>query len=115
METKSDIKIWKIRTIKNYLEAHNHIIVGRVMEITDSYVRLHCKTYHFGTVLNSPKDVIIGSVMERIIPWGRIEIINELPPTFDYVRSSLIADREGEVLFKDKQYLYPFATTGDSV
>lgn len=115
MKIQSDIKIWKIRTIKNYPEAHNHIIVGRVLEITDSYVRLHCKTYHFGTELNDPKDVLIGSVMERIIPWGRIEIINELPHTFDYVRSSLIADREGEVLFKDKEHMYPFATTADNV
>ncbi len=115
MKIHSDIKIWKIRTIKNYPEAHNHIIVGKVLDITDSYVRLHCKTYHFGTVLNDPKDVQIGSVMERIIPWGRIEIINELPSTFDYVRSSLIADREGEVLFKDKEHMYPFATTADNI
>jgi len=102
MKVQNDIKIWKIRTIKNYPEAHNHIIVGRVLEITDSYVKLHCKTYHFGAVLNSPKDIQIGSVMERIIPWVRIEIINEMPTTFDYIRSSLIADREGEVFFKGK-------------
>lgn len=99
--------IWKIRTIKNYPEAHNHILVGKVVEITDSYVRLHCRTYHFGPVLDSPEDVLVGAVMVRVIPWSRIEIINELPPNFDYVRSVVFSDKPGQVLFKDKQYLCP--------
>ena len=30
-------KIWKIRTIKNYPEAHNHLCVGEVLNIGDSY------------------------------------------------------------------------------
>ena len=36
-------KIWKIRTIKNYPDAHNHLLVGKVLEITDSYVCIHCR------------------------------------------------------------------------
>jgi hypothetical protein len=100
-------RIWKIRTIKNYPEAHNHILVGRVLEITESYVRLHCRTYHFGPVLNSPEDVLVGAVTIRVIPWSRIEIINELPANFDYVRSTVISDKPGQVLFKDKQYMCP--------
>jgi hypothetical protein len=109
MQTQNDTKIWKVRTIKNYRDAHNHILVGKVLEITDSYVRLHCRSYHFGRILNQPRDVIVGAVMVRVVPWSRIEIINELPSGFDYIRSSLIADKEGEVLFSDKQTTYPFA------
>jgi hypothetical protein len=26
-----ELKIWKIRAIKNYPEAHNHILVGKVL------------------------------------------------------------------------------------
>jgi hypothetical protein len=100
-------KVWKIRAIKNYAEAHNHILVGKVLEITESYVRLHCRTYHFGETLNSPDDVLVGAVMVRLIPWSRIEVINELPSTFDYVRSTVISDRPGQVLFKDRQYMCP--------
>jgi hypothetical protein len=100
-------RIWKIRAIKNYPEAHNHVLVGKVLEITDSYVRLHCRTFHFGPVLESPEDVLIGDVMVRVIPWSRIEIINELPAGFDYVRSTVVGDKPGQVLFKDKQYLCP--------
>ena len=100
-------KIWKIRAIKNYPEAHNHVLVGKVLEITDSYVRLHCRTYHFGPVLSSPEDVLIGAVTIRVIPWSRIEIINELPADFDYVKSTVISDKPGQVLFRDKQYMCP--------
>jgi len=103
----SGTTIWKIRTIKNYPEAHNHILVGKVLEITDSYVRLHCRTYHFGAVLNGPEDVLIGTVMVRVVPWSRIEIINELPPNYDYIKSTVIADKAGQVLFKDAQYASP--------
>jgi len=100
-------KVWKIRAIKNYPEAHNHVLVGKVLEITDSYVRLHCRTFHFGPSLDSPEDVLIGDVMVRVIPWSRIEVINELPTDFDYIKSTVISDKPGQVLFKDKQYLCP--------
>ena len=116
MSEQNETKIWKIRTIKNYPEAHNHLLVGRVLEITDSYVRLHCRTYHFGGVINKPEDIQIGNIMVRVVPWSRVEIINELPPTFDYVRNSLIADKEGEVLFQDGKYTCPVGSgTRDEV
>jgi hypothetical protein len=100
-------KIWKIRTIKNYPEAHNHILLGKVLEITDSYVRLHCKTYHFDKVVNGPQDIQIGGLTVRVVPWSRIEIINELPDSFNYVKNTLIADKEGEVLFNDNRWTCP--------
>ncbi|MDH7600121.1 MAG: hypothetical protein QHH07_10885 [Sedimentisphaerales bacterium] len=99
--------IWKVRTIKNYPEAHNHILVGRVLQITDSYIRLHCRTYHYGRIVTRPEDIKIGSVMVRVVPWSRVEIINELPPTFDYVRSTLLATGEGQVLFTDGKNAEP--------
>lgn len=100
-------KIWKIRTIKNYPEAHNHLLVGKVLEITSTYVCLHCRTYHFGRIISRPDDVQIGNLTNRIIPWSRIEIINELPPDFDYVRNRVTADREGEVIFQDDRHVCP--------
>jgi hypothetical protein len=106
MNETDERKVWKIRTIKNYPEAHNHLLVGEVLEITDSYVRLRCRTYHFGRVVNGPEDIQIGSLI-RAVPWGRVEIINEMPPTFDYRRSTLIADKEGEVLFSDGRHTCP--------
>ncbi|OHB59314.1 MAG: hypothetical protein A2167_05810 [Planctomycetes bacterium RBG_13_46_10] len=103
-------KIWKVRTIKNYPEAHNHILVGKVLEITDSFIRMHCRTYHFGRAINGPKDIQIGSVMVRVVPWGRIEIINELPQNFNYTRGDLIADKEGQVLFQNEQLACPLVS-----
>jgi len=107
MNETNETKIWKIRTIKNYPEAHNHLLVGKVLEITDSYVRLHCRTYHFSAVVNVPADIQIGELMVRVVPWSRIEVINELPPSFDYVRSTLIGDKVGQVLFHDSRHTCP--------
>ncbi len=108
-------KIWKIRTIKNYPQAHNHILVGKVLSTTDSYVRLHCRTYHFGLEVQGPKDIQIGGLMVRVVPWSRIEIINELPESFDYERTVLTTDKEGDVMFRDNRWSYPvgLADAGD--
>jgi hypothetical protein len=38
MNETNERKVWKIRTIKNYPEAHNHLLAGEVLEITDSYI-----------------------------------------------------------------------------
>lgn len=103
--------IWKIRTIKNYPEAHNHVIVGKVLEITDSYIRLHCRTYHYGRFVAKPEDIRIGSLMVRVVPWARVEIINELPATFDYTKTLLVATVEGEVFFSDGRIKEPICTT----
>ena len=107
MDKEDEIKIWKIRTIKNYPDAHNHLLLGKVIEITDSYIRIHCRTYHFGRVINRPEDIQIGGLMVRVVPWSRIEIINEMPPTFDYTKNRLIANKEGEVFFQDGRHACP--------
>ncbi|NQV33271.1 MAG: hypothetical protein HQ515_11300 [Phycisphaeraceae bacterium] len=99
--------IWKVRTIKNYPEAHNHILVGRVLKVTESYIRLHCRTYHYGRMMNKPADVKIGALVIRVVPWSRVEIINELPAEFDYVKSALIATDEGQVFFNDGVHAEP--------
>jgi hypothetical protein len=111
MNEQSMSEVWKVRTIKNYPEAHNHLLVGKVLEITDSYVRMHCRSYHYGRVVNNTNDIQIGDVMIRVIPWSRIEIINELPSSFNYVRGDIVADKEGQVLFQDNQHTCSLVTT----
>jgi hypothetical protein len=94
-------KIWKIRTVKEYTDAHNHILLGRVLGMTDSYVRLHCRSYHFGQIVKSLADIQEGCLMVRIIPWHRVEIINELSPSFGYTQVKLTAEKNGEVVLRD--------------
>ncbi len=100
-----DRKIWKVRTVKEYADAHNHILVGQVLESNESYLRLHCKSYHFGKVVNTPGDVREGCLMVRIVPWSRVEIINELPNTFSYANAKITRDQDGTVLLKDDTYI----------
>jgi hypothetical protein len=106
--------IWKIRTIKNYPDAHNHLLLGRVLKITESYIRLHCRSYHYGRLVSKADDIKIGGLQVRVVPWSRVEIINELPPTYDYVKSALIATDEGQVLFSDGPNREPVGVGGRS-
>ena len=96
-------KIWKVRTVKNYPEAHNHIFIGEVVNMNQSYVRLNCRTFHFGKNINNIKDIRIGGQSVRILPWNRIEIINELPSSFDYSEAELIYNNDGKIALSDEQ------------
>ncbi len=101
MAEQKEKKIWKIRTVKNYPEAHNHLLIGEVLESNQSYIRLDCRTYHFGKNVNSAKDVRIGTKGVRILPWNRIELINELPSSFSYSEANLVANKEGKIALSD--------------
>lgn len=104
---KQESRIWKIRTIKNYPEAHSHLLVGQVLKMTEAFVRLHCRTYHYGRTLSKPGDVKVGNLMIRIVPWSRIEIINELPSAFNYKDCHLTTLKDGCVFFSDGVYVEP--------
>ncbi|MFA6175009.1 MAG: hypothetical protein WC765_00350 [Phycisphaerae bacterium] len=106
MLKQNEKKVWKIRTVKTYPEAHNHIIVGRVIDTTDYYVRLDCRTYHFGRAVNGEKDICEGSQMVRVIPWARIEIINELADSFDYTNAQITSGKDSDINIKDKNFVY---------
>jgi len=95
MEEKKKTLVWKIRTVKDYADAHNHIFVGVVKGVTDSYVRIKCKTFHYGRRINALQDVRVGAFGVRIIPWSRIEVVNELAADFDVEQAKLTVDKEG--------------------
>ncbi len=72
--------IVKLRWIKGYHEAHNHVAVGRILEETEAYLKLECRTFHYRRLLKGQRNLVHeGSVGVRIIPWSRIEVIHELP------------------------------------
>ena len=96
MEQDKKSSIWKIRTVKNYHQAHNHLFIGQVIQQTQSYVRIKCRTFHFSRVVNSLKDVKTGHVGVRILPWTSIEFINELPETFDYINAQVVFNEDGK-------------------
>jgi len=101
MAEQKDNKIWKVRTVKNYPEAHNHVLIGQVLELNQSYVRLDCRTYHFGKAISNVRDIRAGIKAARILPWSRIELINELPSSFDYAKAKLVANKDGKIALSD--------------
>jgi hypothetical protein len=114
MTEHKDRRIWKIRTVKNYPEAHNHLLIGRVLQVTASYVRLECRTYHYGRSVNTPKDIRTGDKNIRIVPWNRIEIVNELLPSFNYNEAKLAGDEKANVVLTDGKAKCVIASSYDS-
>lgn len=100
-------KIWKVRIVKPYAGAHNHLIVGEVLHDTPTWLRLKGRTYHFGRTVERVSDIKVGSRAVRIVPWNRIELVNELPASFDYVNAKVVADGKGNISLKDARYACP--------
>ena len=99
--------IWKVRFVKSYPEAHSHLLIGKVVARDTVAVELMCKSFHHGKVANTIKDVSVGSIDKRIIPWNRIEVINELPKSFDFQNAELKEDKKGGIFLSDGHYSCP--------
>ena len=105
--------IWKIRITKNYSEARNHLIIGKVVEKNSIWIKINCRTFHFGNAVIRIKDIKIGLSETRIVPWNRVELVNLLPPDFDYLFSNLMIDKEGDIFLKDKKHVCPINKDGE--
>ncbi len=115
MTDRSSSLVWKVRAVKAYSEAHNHLLVGEVRAKDRVCVELNCRSFHFGRMANSVKDVRAGDLGVRIIPWTYIEIVNVLPGDFDYRKAELTIDREGNILLRDRHHDHacPIATRNE--
>lgn len=93
-------KIIRVRWMKPYPTAHNHVAIGLVIAETNNYLVLNCKTYHFGANIGGRKvilrndkyvgGVLVGENAIRVIPWHCIEVINELPPSTDWTADACV-------------------------
>ena len=106
-------EIWKVRSVKSYAEAHNHLLVGRLVEANDAFVRLHCRSFHFTQTANAPRDIRTGAVQTRILPWSRIEIVNVLPEGFDFQAAKLQLAPEGMIVLSDGKISCRICGSGD--
>jgi hypothetical protein len=99
-----DRQVWKIRVVKPYAEAHNHLLIGEVLENTPTYIRVKGRTFHYGRAVEQPRQVRAGNYAVRIIPWARVEIVNVLPASFEVDKAKLAADGNGTIALKHGDY-----------
>jgi len=105
-------KIIRIRWIKQYPTAHNHVAVGAVIDETDNYLVVLCKTYHFGDHIGGKRaktiigkyvnGVLEGEKATRIIPWHSIEIMHELPAATEWQTDAYV-DESGLCYLNNRQ------------
>jgi len=104
--------IVKLRVMKAYPEAHNHLLVGFMTGWNDVLVRLECRTFHFGRTATRPTQVREGERGNVVIPWARVEIVTELAEKFHWSVAELVA-KEGGVLLTDGTHTCSISTGGD--
>ena len=111
MTDQQAVCVWKVRTVKAYPEAHNHLLIGEVLGRSMVCVELNCRSFHFGRLVNSLKGVHEGDLGVRIIPWSHIEIINVLPGEFDFDKAKLSMEEDGNILLKGQRHVCPIVVS----
>lgn len=87
-------KIVIVRSVKPYADAHNHLAVGLVLEDTERYIRMLCRTFHYRkTDRNQRNSIQEGGVAVRVIPWMRIEVIHEMDKNTEWKSPAKFNDK----------------------
>ena len=90
-------KIVKIRFVKRYKDAKNHVCIGEVKTETDNCLVVKGRTFHFGSMLPNRRGLQNGLVKTRWIPWHQIELVTELPADTDWRTGEFALDIVGDV------------------
>lgn len=93
-------KIVKVRIVKNYASARNHIVIGRVLDECDNYLILECRTIHFGKLVRNRSRIEHGAKSLRALPWHRVEVMHILDDDTDW-ESELITNERGYISLAD--------------
>ena len=98
----------RLRCKKDYSGAHNHVIIGRVVEDNPSYIAVQGCSFHFAGILNR-NGIRQGHNTIRVIPWSNVEIIHWLDDTTKEV------DWTAEVKFDEKNVRFVLADEAKTV
>ncbi len=93
-------KIVKIRFIKRYGGAKNHVCIGAVKAETDNYLVVKGRTFHFGSALPQKQGLQKGLPKTRWIPWHQIELVTELRPDLDWRTEEFALDASGDIVLR---------------
>ena len=89
--------IVKVRWLKPYEGAQNHICIGEVLEETSQCLKILGRTYHFRRPQGNVRAVQTSGIKVRWIPWNRIEVVTELHPDTDWRNLQLKVDVSNRV------------------
>ncbi len=85
-------KVVKVRWVKPYEDAQNHVCIGQMIEETPNYLKVLGKTYHFKRPQAGVRSVQYSGTKVRWIPWSRVEVVTELSPDTDWEHLRLQVD-----------------------
>ena len=92
-----EARIVKIRWVKAYEGAQNHVCIGQVVEETPNVLKVRGRTWHFRRPQGGAKTVVSSQAKLRWIPWERIEVVTELPEDTDWEHLRFEVDPQGRL------------------
>jgi hypothetical protein len=105
----------RLRCKKNYKEAHNHVIIGRVIEETDNYLAVKGRAFHFKSIAEKSRHLIhCSETLVRIIPWENVEVIHWISAKVNW-DSDIAFDEKGNLILDDKCHTIIAAQRYDDV
>ena len=99
-DTMNEGKIVKIRFIKRYKDARNHICIGEVRAETPNCLIVKGRTFHFGSTMAQNSDLENGFPKTRWIPWHQIELVTELSADLDWRNEEFVLDASGDLALR---------------
>ena len=98
-------KVIRLRCKKPYPDAHNHVIIGRVVDENESYIAVLGRSFHFAGILDRVTSKINPgrSNAIRVIPWGNVELIHVLDGDRINWSAEILFDNEKKHFFLDDE------------
>lgn len=93
----------RVRCRKSYENAHNHILIGKVLEENEAYLVIEGRTFHFKRFVDRDcHQIHCGETAVRVVPWDNVEIVNLLGYNVG-LRAEIGFDERGNLILNDKR------------
>jgi hypothetical protein len=102
-------KVVKVRFVKRYKDAKNHVCIGEVKAETNNYLVVKGRTFHFGSSLPHKREMQDGLAKTRWIPWHQIELVTELPADINWKTEEFVLDASGDIVLRRELKRYETA------
>jgi hypothetical protein len=82
---------------KSYAEETNHVVVGEVLEVTPTYLKMRCRAFHFKRPMVNA-NIVTSEIKVRLFPWQAVAYVTELPESLNWERAAAVLDAKGDVV-----------------
>ena len=95
-------KIVHVTLLRRYRGSKHYVIIGEVLEENGRYIKLKCRTFHFGRLSFGMGGVHQGGLEVRGIPYSSIHTIKDLPEDTNWKVKPVYSDSDDLVILDNE-------------